>query len=112
MRQIYNLEVTERAQAIFRRQQELHRADPPLPIALHYMPTFVNADGSAVEGFAPGYTIDFVAQPPEGAEWLRAKLPDGTEFRFMPKFVWRADETYLVDQASDYTLSLGPPVRR
>jgi hypothetical protein len=72
------------------------------------MPTFTDADGSSVDGFAPGYTIDFVRRPPAGDNWVRARLPDGTAFHFMPKFRWSPDESYLVDQASSYTLSIGP----
>ncbi len=72
------------------------------------MVSITNADGTVVEGFAPGYTIDFVVQPPSGDRWLAALLPDGTEFRFMPKFTWNPEGRYVVDQASSYTLSIGP----
>jgi len=37
-----------------------------------------------------------------------SQLPDGTPFRFMPKFEWHADQSYLVDRASAYTLSIEP----
>ena len=108
---IDNITITERAWAIFRREQARHQSNPPLSIALYYMPAFTNADGSKVEGFSPGYTIDFVAQPPPGERWITAKLPDGTAFQFMPKFIWRADERYVIDQASAYTLSIEPASR-
>lgn len=108
MLQIENIAVTERAWKIFRQQQARHQSNLDLMIALYYMPSFTNADGSDVEDFVPGYTIDFVAQPPPGDHWVMARLPDGTAFQFMPKFVWRPDESYIVDQASSYTLSIGP----
>jgi hypothetical protein len=111
MLQIDNIIVTDRAWAIFRREQARHQSSARLLIALYYMPTFTNPDGSNVEGFAPGYTIDFVAQPPPGEQWVKARLPDGTAFQFMPKFTWRADESYVVDQASSYTLSISPAPR-
>lgn len=108
MLKIDNIVVTDRALAIFRGLRARQPANARLSIALHYMPRFVNADGSTVDGFAPGYTIDFVAQAPVGEAWIEASLPDGSAFRFMPKFTWRADEKYVVDQASAYTLSIGP----
>ncbi|MEO7223446.1 MAG: hypothetical protein ABIY37_13325 [Devosia sp.] len=108
MQQIDNVIVTDRAWAIFRQQQARHESNLGLSIALYYMPTFTNADGTSVEGFAPGYTIDFVVQPPSGDNWVMARLLDGTEFQFMPNFAWRPDESYVVDQASSYTLSIGP----
>lgn len=107
MRRIDNVTVTERAWTIFRQQQDRHGSNAPLSIVLHYMPTFTNADGTDVDEFAPGYTIDFVVQPPSGNRWLAALLPDGTEFRFMPKFTWNLEGRYIVDRASAYTLSIG-----
>ena len=106
MLQIENISVTDRAWKIFREQRARHVSNASLSIVLYYMPTFTNADGSTVDGFAPGYTIDFVTQSPAGDRWLKADLPDGTNFLFMPKFAWRPDERYVVDQVSAYTLSI------
>jgi hypothetical protein len=111
MLQIENITVTDRAWAILRQQKARHEPNAGLTITLYYMPAFTNADGTTVDGFAPGYTIDFAVQPPSGDNWVAARLPDDTEFRFMPKFTWRPDETYVVDQASSYTLSIGPAPR-
>ena len=103
MLQIDNIIVTDRAWAIFRQEQARHQSSARLLIALRYMPTFTNADGITVDGFAPGYTIDFGVQSPPGGQWVKARLSEGTEFQFMPKFIWRPDESYVVDQASSYT---------
>ena len=111
MQQIDNITVTDRAWAIFREQRARHQSRADLSIALYYMPSFTNPNGTDVEGFAPGYTIDFVTSSPPGDRWILAKLPDGTSFVFMPKFVWRPDEAYVVDQASAYTLSIAPVTR-
>jgi hypothetical protein len=108
MLKVDNVDVTERAWAIFRQQRGRNPTNPSRVIALHFMPTFVNADGSNVEDFAPGYTIDFVAGIPPGEGWVQASLPDGSSYYFMPKFDWRADTRYVVDQASAYTLSIRP----
>lgn len=107
MLHVDNVTVTDKAWTIIRRARARHRSDPALMIALYYMPSFTNADGSNVEGFVPGYTIDFIAQLPPGDHWVVARLPDGTEFRFMPKFTWHPHESYVVDQASAYALSIG-----
>lgn len=106
MPHIENINVTERAWAIFREQRARHASGASLSIVLYYMPTFTNADGTTVDGFAPGYTIDLVTQSPAGDHWHRASLPDGATFLFMPRFTWRPDEQYVVDQASAYTLSI------
>lgn len=108
MHQIDNITVTDLAWAIINKQRARHQPNAELSIVLYYMPSFTNADGTNVEGFAPGYTIDFVVRPPAGDNWIKARLPDGAEFQFMPKFGWRPDESYVVDQASSYTLSIGP----
>ena len=108
MLQVENIVVSDRAWAIFRRERARHTSTVKLSIALYYMPAFTNADGTTVDGFAPGYTIDFAGQAPVGDAWISARLPDGTLFQFMPRFAWRADERYVVDQASAYTLSIGP----
>jgi hypothetical protein len=108
MLQVDNVDVTERAWAIFRQQRTRNPAYASRVIALHFMPSFVNADGSNVEGFAPGYTIDFVDHIPTGEGWMQARLPDGSAYYFMPKFDWRVDKRYVTDQASAYTLAIRP----
>lgn len=107
MKAIDNVVITARAVARFKRELERRETRSGEVIALHYMTSFTNADGTTVDGFAPGYVIDRVADRRFGDQWLMAQLPDGTAFRFMPKFDWRAGETYVVDLASAYTLSIG-----
>lgn len=111
MRTVDNIVTTPRAAAIFRLEKRRHWPRLGEVIALHFMSSFTNADGTTVADFAPGYTIDYVADRAFGDSWLLAHLPDGTPFRFMPKFVWRPDETYVLDRASGYTLSIGPAAR-
>jgi hypothetical protein len=108
MRTIENLVTTPRAAEIFRQEKRRHLPRLGEVIALHFMSSFTNADGATVADFAPGYTIDYVADRDFGDSWLLAHLPDGTPFRFMPKFEWRPDETYVLDRASGYTFSIGP----
>lgn len=111
MRTVENVMTTARAAAAFRLEARRHIPRLGEVIALHFMPSFTNADGTTVAEFAPGYTIDYVTDRDFGDQWLLAHLPDGTAFRFMPKFEWRADETYVLDRASGYTFSIGPASR-
>lgn len=107
MKIVENVVVTDRAAAIFQLDSERRRPKPDDVIALYFMPSFKNADGTTVDGFAPGYTIDYVGDRAFNDRWVMGHLPDGTSFRFMPKFDWRADATYVLDGASGYTFSVG-----
>lgn len=106
MKTVTNVAVTDRAVAIFESEMKKRRPGSRELLVLHFMPSFANADGTRVDGFLPGYTIDYVADRDFGPLWLMARLPDGTAFRFMPKFEWSSDRRYVVDQASAYTLSI------
>jgi len=108
MKAIANIVVTDRAEAVFQLEARRHGPRPGEVIALYYMPSFTNADGTTIAEFAPGYTIDHVPDREFDDDWLLAYLPDGTAYRFMPKFEWRADETYVLDRVSGYTFSIGP----
>jgi hypothetical protein len=108
MRHIYNIGASERG--LRRLRLELERIRPAAGdvVALTYMSRFVDRNGITIAGFVPGYS----AGPVEGGEfgdlWAMAHLSYGTSFLFMPKFVWRAEATYVVDVASPYTLSIEP----
>ncbi len=106
MLRLKNITVTDRAAEYFRRERARRHANAR-PVTLIYMTSFTNPDGSTVEGFAPGYTIDFEDWEP-GDHWVMATLADGTEIWFMPEITFRPDESYVVDLASSYTLSIGP----
>jgi hypothetical protein len=106
MKIVTNVAVTDRAAAIFASEVKKRRPGSREVLVLHFMPSFSNADGTRVDGFSPGYTTDYVADRDFGPLWLMARLPDGTAFRFMPKFEWSANQRYIVDQASAYTLSI------
>lgn len=107
MKIVTNVAVTDRAAAIFASEVKKRPPGSREVLVLHFMPSFSNADGRPVDGFSPGYTIDYAADRDFGPLWLMARLPDGTAFRFMPKFKWSAGRRYILDQASAYTLSIG-----
>jgi hypothetical protein len=106
MKVIDNLAVTSRAAVIF--DAEAKKLRPGEVIALYYMPSFTNADGSTVAGFRPGYTIDRVKDRVFDDPWILAHLPDGLAIRFMPKFRWQDHDSYVLDRESGYTFSIGP----
>lgn len=65
-----------------------------------YSPSFTNPDGTTVTGFRPGYTVGSIPPNGLGDHWALARLPDGLEFLFMPKFKPDGREV-SVDLASD-----------
>jgi hypothetical protein len=68
--------------------------------ALFYSPSFINQDGTTVAGFFPGYMVGSQSPVGLGDHWAMARLPDGLEFLFMPKFV-PDHRTVLIDLASN-----------
>ena len=101
-----NLRVSARAALIIKTEAKKLRSNEA--IALRYMPTFTNADGTTVAEFFPGYTIDRVKQQDLSDPWMLARLPGGTAIYFVPRFSWRDSESYLLDRESGYTFSIRP----
>ena len=106
MKVVDNLSITSRAAAIF--DTEARKLRHGEVIALYYMPSFTNADGSTVAEFRPGYTIDRVKDRVFGDPWVQARLPNGLSFRFMPKLSWQDHDGYVLDRESGYTFSIRP----
>ena len=107
MKLVENFTVTDGAAVIFRADLAMRPLQRDEVIALHFMPSFVDARGTTVDGFVPGYTVDRVRDRTFGDNWLLVQPPGGIAFRFMPKFDWQPDQLYVVDQVSAYTLSIG-----
>lgn len=114
MMPITNISITDKAATEFLRQRSTFKPRRGDVFALVYMFSFTNADGTAVEGFQPGYAagpwpVDYLS-----SRWVVAQLPDGTEFHFMPKFKWSAREWYVVDMAGPVfpLFSIGPVATR
>ena len=61
MQVIKSLTASQPALAVISRDRVRLRAEPSDIMVLDYLIRFVNADGTNVEGFAPGYTIVNVA---------------------------------------------------
>jgi hypothetical protein len=106
MKVVDNLSITNRAAAIF--DIEIRKLRPGEVIALYYMPSFTNADGTTVAEFRPGYTIDRVKDRVFDDPWVLARLPNGLAIRFMPKFTWHDHDSYVLDRQSGYTFSIRP----
>jgi hypothetical protein len=107
MQHVYNISITDRAAKFLREDRARSRLDAGDVLAFGFISRFVNADGSTVHGFEPGYMA--TAQPASEVSEsdLVAQLPDGTVFYFMPKFQWEAEEHYLVDLVG-FMFSIGP----
>lgn len=106
MKVVDNLSITGRAASIF--EIEARKLRQGEVIALYYMPSFTNADGSTVAEFRPGYTIDRVPDRVFDDPWLLARMPNGLAIRFMPRFGWQDHDNYLLDRESGYTFSIRP----
>lgn len=108
MQVIKSLTASQPALAVISRDRVRLRAEPSDIMVLDYLIRFVNADGTNVEGFAPGYTIGFERDHWGGAIWAKAYLPDGTEVHFIPRLDDVHGKNYVLDVASGYTLSMEP----
>jgi hypothetical protein len=99
---ITNISVSERAWPVLRKEINSFRPRHAGEVfALYYISSFTNADGSTVAGFHPGYEAGSLSPTGLKAQWALAHLSDGSKFYFMPKFIWRAQESYVVDLASE-----------
>lgn len=109
MQLITNISITDKAAIALDVLKATFRQRPDEIFALHYMTSFVEADGTTVEGFRPGYTVGSWKYR-DAPMWALARFTSGMEFYFMPKFVWSADERYCVDLVSErHTIfSIGP----
>lgn len=102
MQLITNISITDRASKVLRDQRA--RFKPRVVgevFALFYSPTFTNADGTTVAGFRPGYMVGSQAPLGLGDHWALARLPDRSEFLFMPKFKPASDVGCIMDLASE-----------
>lgn len=68
---------------------------------LIYTSMFNNPDGTAVEGFLPGFAPSVWPAERAGSDYFVAHPIDGPDFIIIPPFRWRADDQYTVDIASD-----------
>jgi hypothetical protein len=111
MMSVTNISITAKAAAALRRKRSTFKPAPGESFALVWVSSHVDADGQTLAGFTPGYMAGplFTDQLSEG--WALARMPDGTEFYFMPRFTWRADEQYIVD-LSRALFSIEPIPRR
>lgn len=109
-----NISITDRAAAVLQQEKLAFRARRGDVFALVYMFSFVNADGTIVEGFRPGYMAGPWPVEYLSARWAVARLPDGIEFHFMPRFEWNARARYIMDLVSPSLelFSIGPVAGR
>jgi hypothetical protein len=111
---IENISLTEQAAPVLRRQTKGFRPYEPGDVfGLVYTSSFTNADGTTVDGFRPGYSTYSVSPQGRSNVWALARPSGGPEFLFMSRFIWSADEHYVIDLASEkYELFSTGPVER
>ena len=97
MLRVTNISITKRAASVLSREWARFKADPGEAFALIYVSSFTNADGTTVDGFRPGYMAGPLYVKGLGSNWALARLPDGLEFYFNPRFKWSASDRYVVD---------------
>ena len=107
---ITNISISPAATLVLDQERATFKRHGSDVFALIYMFSFINADGTAVADFHPGYTAGAWGAEYLGAKWALARLPHGLEFYFLPRFEWKVHERYVVDIVSHrYALfSIGP----
>lgn len=113
MLRIVNISCTGRAAELLDRHGVMFTPrHPGEAFALTFTSSFVEADGTPVAGFKPGYSADSVSPTNLSDMWALALPAGAPEFLFMPKFRWRAEESYVIDIASERfeLFSIGPSV--
>ena len=104
---IKNIALSERAAPEFRRKRLAFKARPGEIFALVWVFRYVDPDGTTVPGFEPGYMCGPLYSEGLDDNWALARLPDGSQFHFMPRFKWNAQEQYVVDKQG-FLFSIGP----
>lgn len=94
---ISNISATERAARVLKNERERFKPRRGEVFALVFCESYVNPDGTTVEGFQPGYAAGPIQTTLPSAFWLHARLPDGIEFHFHPRSKWDPKARYVLD---------------
>ena len=100
MIRITNISITDAARQVIDRRKSVFKPRGDDVFALTYTSSFINRDGTTVDGFRPGYEISPWPLEYISPNWAVVQLPGGTEFHLMPRFKWSARERYIMDLAS------------
>ena len=100
MMRIKNISITDRAAEMLHRQKKEFNSRPDDVFSLVYISSYVNSDGTTVDGFRPGYMVSPLSPVYMGAGWVIAELSTGIDFHFSPRFRWSAKEQYIMDRVS------------
>ncbi|MHB1104220.1 MAG: hypothetical protein ACYC0C_15905 [Devosia sp.] len=100
MMRITNISITDAARQVLDRRKSVFKPRADDVFALTYMSSFINSDGTTVEGFRPGYAISPWPVEYLSPNWVMVQLSGGTEFHLMPRFKWSARERYNMDLVS------------
>jgi hypothetical protein len=103
---IDNVSATPRAARVLKKAWEAYIPRAVEAFALVFCESYVNPDGTTVEGFQPGYVAGPLRTKGLSKYWLLAHLPDGIEFYFHPRSNWDPQAKYLVDlQGAMFSIS-------
>lgn len=108
---IQNISLSKRAADEFHRKRLAFRPRSGEVFALVWVTSFRDASGMTVPGFEPGYMCGPLYEEGLTSPWAVAQLPDGSQFHFMPRFKWSAEEQYLVDKPGAL-FSVAPAIKR
>ena len=110
MVRITNISITDAAKQVIDRRKAIFKPRGDYVFALTYTSSFINRDGTTVEGFRPGYEVSPWPLEYISPNWAIVQLPGGTEFHLMPRFRWSAREHYIMDLVSPSLelFSIGP----
>ncbi len=97
---IRNISITDRAAEVLLRQKREFNPGPGDVFALVYIASYINPDGTTVDGFRPGYMVSPLSPKDMGPGWVIAELSTGVGFHFEPRFKWSAKERYIMDRVS------------
>jgi hypothetical protein len=100
MIRITNISITDAARQVIDRRKAVFKPPGDYVFALTYTSSFINRDGTTVEGFRPGYEISPWPLSYIGPAWMMVRLAHGTEFHLMPRFRWNVEKRYVMDLIS------------
>ena len=76
-------------------------------LMLAYMPSFVNSDGSVVDGFVPGYTPIPLSTEKIARTYVLGEATGGPSFYFLPKHAGDAADLYIAE-LTGFTFQITP----
>ncbi len=100
MRTLGRVIIADRAISLFIRELQSCKPGPRDVIALVYMSSFINRDGTPVDGFAPGYMVGPLGAKYLSDRWILARQDGLREFYVDPRGEWGDADAMSIDLAA------------